>query len=197
MTGRTRPLTIMVRCPDCGVRKLGVDDIGFTHDRGTVTGWYWHCESCRQLRSAAAAPAVLGLLHGVGVHQGFLSQPPSYRPAGSTTGPWSACASSSTTLDCCTGWRGPRPSSPPRSGRRPRPDDVAGGVHVGDRAPSLPDRGIDGPVVDHGVGRVVDGGCGAAARPAPAGRHDEAGEHRRADAVDDQGERVLPPCAHR
>jgi hypothetical protein len=80
MTGR-RPLTIMVRCPDCGVRKLGVDDIGFTHARGTVTGWYWHCESCRQLCSASADPAVLGLLHGVGVHQ-LLSQPSELPPGG-------------------------------------------------------------------------------------------------------------------
>ena len=81
MTRRTRPLAIMVRCPDCGVRTLGVDDIGFTHDHGTVTGWYWQCESCGQLRSASADPAVLGLLHGVGVHQ-LLSQPSELPPGG-------------------------------------------------------------------------------------------------------------------
>ena len=65
---------IRVRCPECGIQTLGIEDLGFTHDAGVVTGWYWRCRPCGQLRDAAADPAVLGLLHALGV-QGLRSQP--------------------------------------------------------------------------------------------------------------------------
>jgi hypothetical protein len=69
MTRRTRTPAIRVRCPACGDRTLSVDDLGFTHEAGTVTGWYWRCAPCGELRSAAAEPALLALLHDVGVRE--------------------------------------------------------------------------------------------------------------------------------
>lgn len=74
MTGHARTPAIRVRCPECGVRTVDVDDVGFTHDTGVVTGWYWQCSSCDQLHSAAAEPGLLGLLHAIGVHD-LIAQP--------------------------------------------------------------------------------------------------------------------------
>jgi hypothetical protein len=58
---------LRVYCHDCGPRMVKARHLCFSSDGVVVTGWYFRCPSCDEIRHLDAAPDILGLLHHLGV----------------------------------------------------------------------------------------------------------------------------------